>query len=373
MSHVDDGTLHALVDDALDRAEREKAQSHLSTCGDCARRFAEATAMAREVHTLLGALDEPPARVRLDAPVRPEAVTPIATAPPMRRRVFTLRRVVLAASLMLVAGVSYELGKTDDAASTSRALASAKQSATSTRRMTAAPSVVDEPEGQPGFAQAPPPAAMRAQSGPRAESDVADNRPDRDAVARNEVQSPVAGRPVTPLPMPTPQVAVARDAAEQGSRDRQQAPSTSPSVAQEQSATRSAVVSDSTAPSRPGQYAGAADAAVSGQAAAAPQRSVRTPAPKVPRLAGYTSVEEESVPSVTRRRYVSSAGTPLLLVIVQSAPAQKAGTRGDAAPEFVIRTSNGTTVVRWISGGRSYELTGALSADSLVKLAAQLR
>ncbi len=370
MSHVDERTLHALVDDALDSAERDKVQSHLSTCGDCARRFAEATAMARQVHTLLGALDEPPARVRIDAPVRQEAVTPITTAPAMRRRVFTLRRVALAASLMLVAGVSYELGKTGDAAATSRALASAKQSATSARHVTAAPSVVDAPDVQQGFTQAAPPAAMRAQSGPRAESDVPDSRPDREAVTRNEVQAPAAGRPVTPLPMPTPQVAVASDAAGQGARDRQQAPSASPSAAQEQSATLSVGVSDSTAPSRR-QSAGAADAAVTGQATAQ-QRAVRTAAPKMARLSGYTSVEEESVPSVTRRRYVSTAGTPLLLVIVQAALTQKAGAASDAAPEFVIRTSGGTTVVRWTSGGRSYELTGALSPDSLVKLATQL-
>ena len=78
MSHVDEGTLHALVDDALPPDERDAVQAHLASCGECARRFAEATAMARQVMTLLGALDEAPAapvRVAPPSPVRAEAGT----------------------------------------------------------------------------------------------------------------------------------------------------------------------------------------------------------------------------------------------------------------------------------------------------------
>ena len=47
MSHVDDGTLHELVDNALDAPARAEAEAHLAACGECARRFAEATSLAR--------------------------------------------------------------------------------------------------------------------------------------------------------------------------------------------------------------------------------------------------------------------------------------------------------------------------------------
>jgi hypothetical protein len=145
------------------------------------------------------------------------------------------------------------------------------------------------------------------------------------------------------------------------------------SVSQSQTAPRAPQTADSGAQAKSaGQFTGVADAAI--PAVAAPMRTAQAAAPKkaVP-LAGYTSVDEESAASVTRRRYVSSAGTPLILVIVQSAAAQKAGVRSEAAPEFVVRTANGTSAVRWTSGGLSYELSGALSADSLVKLATLLR
>ena len=161
------------------------------------------------------------------------------------------------------------------------------------------------------------------------------------------------------------------------SREQQRAPSPVQSAAQGQVAqgqvaqgqvSRSAPpATDPAARSKAGsQFTTAADAATPAPSSpVAPRKAVR--------LAGYTSVEEESVSSVTRRRYISSAGTPLILVIVQSAAAPKAGVRSESAPEFVVRTANGTTAVRWTAGGLSYELTGALSPDSLVKLATQIR
>jgi len=111
MSHVDDGTLHELVDDELDATARAAAEAHLASCGDCTRRFAEATAMARQVQTLLGTLDVLPAPVRIVAPtpVRPVALA-TATVTSMQRRIRTLRRVALAASALVVAGISYRVG-----------------------------------------------------------------------------------------------------------------------------------------------------------------------------------------------------------------------------------------------------------------------
>jgi len=59
MSHVDDGTLNALLDGELDAAEAAAAQVHIASCADCARRLEEAKGFLAEAAELLGALDVP--------------------------------------------------------------------------------------------------------------------------------------------------------------------------------------------------------------------------------------------------------------------------------------------------------------------------
>jgi cell envelope opacity-associated protein A len=92
-------------------------------------------------------------------------------------------------------------------------------------------------------------------------------------------------------------------------------------------------------------------------------------------LAGYQAVEEVTMPLVTRRRYVAVNGTTLLLVIApaKADEAKPASAAAKAAPEFLVSTAKGRSTVRWQSGGLSYELQGALTPDSLVKLATLLK
>jgi hypothetical protein len=81
------------------------------------------------------------------------------------------------------------------------------------------------------------------------------------------------------------------------------------------------------------------------------------------------------MPLVTRRRYVAVDGTTLLLVIAPSKAdeAKPASAAAKAAPEFIVSTAKGRSTVRWQMGGLSYELQGALTPDSLVKLATLLK
>lgn len=352
MSHVDDGTLHALVDNALDTAERAAVEAHLATCGDCARRLAEATAMARQVVTLLGALDEVPTRVRVVPPVVAPTVHATPDISPLRRRVFTLHRVAIAASLLMVAGVSYEVGTRRDTRATSAPMASATSAALKAAPRAATPSVVEADS----FVQLPAsPLRQRPRSGPRNESDFA-------AAYRSDAVGAKAAAPVQPvapkaLSMPLPSVAVADVARDSVS----QRPTR---MAQRQAEMQSVVVTG----------AGSARAPASPSVAFEASAVARNSAPKLVTLPGYMAMEEDSIPAITRRRYVSSSGTALMLLIVRTtADARKRAAVADSAPQFTVTALHGRSIVRWHARGMDYELQGALAPDSLVKLATQLK
>ncbi|MGH7530484.1 MAG: anti-sigma factor family protein [Gemmatimonadales bacterium] len=66
MSHVDEGTLHAYLDNELPAEERTVLEAHLADCAACRDRLAEERALARRAGELLG-LAQPPRRV----PARP--------------------------------------------------------------------------------------------------------------------------------------------------------------------------------------------------------------------------------------------------------------------------------------------------------------
>src|SRR5512135_3665486 len=59
MSHVDDGTLNALLDGELESAEAAAAQAHIAGCAECAKRLDDAKRFLTEAADLLGALDGP--------------------------------------------------------------------------------------------------------------------------------------------------------------------------------------------------------------------------------------------------------------------------------------------------------------------------
>ena len=85
MSHVDEGTLHALLDGELAPAEVLEVQTHFATCPACSSRLDDARKLLAETERLVTALEAA-------APLGGEAATartarPVATPPPPRRPV----------------------------------------------------------------------------------------------------------------------------------------------------------------------------------------------------------------------------------------------------------------------------------------------
>ena len=60
MSHLDEGTLHALLDGELDLAEVSEIQTHLGTCVACGSRLQEVRQVLAEADRLVGAVEMPP-------------------------------------------------------------------------------------------------------------------------------------------------------------------------------------------------------------------------------------------------------------------------------------------------------------------------
>src|SRR5215210_2908126 len=78
MSHLDEGTLHALLDGELDLAEVSEIQAHLGTCVACGARRQEVKQFLGEADQLVGALELP-------GPTRPAPMTAEAPSPRTRR------------------------------------------------------------------------------------------------------------------------------------------------------------------------------------------------------------------------------------------------------------------------------------------------
>ena len=76
MPHLDEGTLHALLDGEIPSAELPPIQAHLGACAECRARLAEEQELLAESDRLIEVLELPPA-----AP----AVTPVRTSAPRRR------------------------------------------------------------------------------------------------------------------------------------------------------------------------------------------------------------------------------------------------------------------------------------------------
>jgi hypothetical protein len=76
MSHLDEGTLHALLDGELDLAEVSEVQKHLGGCVTCGSRLQEVKQVLAESHRLVGALEVPARASRQPAPEPQPARTP---------------------------------------------------------------------------------------------------------------------------------------------------------------------------------------------------------------------------------------------------------------------------------------------------------
>lgn len=90
MSHLDEGTLHALLDDELGSTELMEIEAHLDGCAACSARLRDAREFLEEADRLVGTVQfrgrETAAVNAAPAPPKPEASTRPVTPPPPRSR-----------------------------------------------------------------------------------------------------------------------------------------------------------------------------------------------------------------------------------------------------------------------------------------------
>jgi len=100
MRHLDEGTLHMLVDGEIGSAELGPIRQHLEQCGECRARLDEAGTWTREAEELVDLLEVP---VRA-APVAPRRrIAPVGRAP---------RQLAWAASVVAALGLGWAAGTT---------------------------------------------------------------------------------------------------------------------------------------------------------------------------------------------------------------------------------------------------------------------
>jgi len=78
MSHLDEGTLHALLDGELDLAEVREIQTHLGVCAACDSRLQDVKQFLAEADRLVGALETPTASTRPRYEPAPPPARPVA-------------------------------------------------------------------------------------------------------------------------------------------------------------------------------------------------------------------------------------------------------------------------------------------------------
>ena len=86
MSHLDEGTLHALLDGELDLAEVNEVQKHLGACAACGSRLQEVKQVLAEAHRLVGVMEVPARAAREPVPEPPRRAPSPSPAPRMDRQ-----------------------------------------------------------------------------------------------------------------------------------------------------------------------------------------------------------------------------------------------------------------------------------------------
>ena len=86
MSHLDEGTLHALLDGELEMSEVKEIQAHLGSCGACGTRLRQVKEFYAEADRLVGALEMPGAGAAAAARGRAATLEPRSEAAPAAAR-----------------------------------------------------------------------------------------------------------------------------------------------------------------------------------------------------------------------------------------------------------------------------------------------
>ena len=85
MSHLDEGTLHALLDGELDLHEVKEIQAHIGSCAACGTRLREVKEFHGEADRIVGVLELPSGPSRRTA-AAPSSSRPPSAIPPVDRR-----------------------------------------------------------------------------------------------------------------------------------------------------------------------------------------------------------------------------------------------------------------------------------------------
>lgn len=112
--HLDEGTIHAWLDGALDPAAASAVAAHVESCTSCAERVAEARGLIAGASRVVGALDEAPAA---PSPAWGSGSAAAGRAPgtpssAWRRMRLTPARAAIAATLLVAAGVTLTYQRT---------------------------------------------------------------------------------------------------------------------------------------------------------------------------------------------------------------------------------------------------------------------
>src|SRR3990172_5503161 len=83
MSHLDEGTLHALLDGELELAEVREIQTHLGTCAACDSLLQDVKQFLAEADRLVGALETPTGSTRARNQPAPPPAPPLTRPPPL--------------------------------------------------------------------------------------------------------------------------------------------------------------------------------------------------------------------------------------------------------------------------------------------------
>ncbi|HEX6534780.1 MAG TPA: carboxypeptidase regulatory-like domain-containing protein [Gemmatimonadaceae bacterium] len=214
MRHLDEGTIHAWLDGALDAEESRAIETHLAECASCAGEVAEARGLIAASSRILAALDAVPGGVIPDDDTggsdgsaaakddAPSTGTPRRASPRPRWRIPGYARA--AAAVMLVTAGAIALARTERIAPRPASEASSRVVRTSAER--AAPPMAPAPASAPAARPSAPAADTAiARAAPRAEpsapSDVAPRRSNR-AEAPRVAFSPRAGNAGARPPAP---------------------------------------------------------------------------------------------------------------------------------------------------------------------------
>jgi hypothetical protein len=357
MSHMDDGRLHAYLDEELTVEETEQLRAHLAACAECRERLDVAREVRTRAHAILRLADPPAVEMPDFATLRARGVRP-APAPSVGWRQRSLL-LPWAASLVLALGAGWFA---QELIRGSRGGGAERVAAVQSESMEAAP----------------PPVGPGGAAGGAVEDAVADAGPQPMAAS---AEQEMAGAPPPPPAAAVRQEsfdAVAAVGADQARAPERVAVTAAPAdrtaasegLQVEQMAAlktdESAAVTMRTRQSDVGGVAGRGAASVT--AAAAP-----SPAPPLP-PPSLAAPAEEGWPvewvTVNREAALAALGAPVATIARLSVEAYQVGNVGSRTAVRVLQRLPGGELVEVLqrAGGAEIELRAEVTADSLARL-----